>query len=46
MVWDYKKKQVQNINKMMIAYFIISKEQKNNVSVDSVYIKKTTHDFL
>jgi hypothetical protein len=33
-------KKVQNINKNDVAYFIISKNTKNNVSVDSVYIKK------
>ena len=41
-----QKKQVQTIGKNDKAYFIIPKaEQKNNVSVDSVYIKETTTDF-
>jgi hypothetical protein len=41
-----QKKQVQNINKNDIAFFIISKtEQKNNVAIDSVYIKETTNAF-
>lgn len=41
-----QKKQVQNISKNDVAFFIISKaEQKNNVAVDSVYIKETTNDF-
>lgn len=41
-----QKKQVQTISKNDNAYFIIAKaEQKNNVSVDSVYIKETTTDF-
>ena len=41
-----QKKQVQNIGKNNNAYFIVSQsQQKNNVSVDSVYIKETTTDF-
>lgn len=41
-----QKKQVQNINKNDVAYFIIPKaEQKNNVAVDSVYITETTNEF-
>jgi hypothetical protein len=41
-----QKKQVQNLGKQNNAFFIIAQaEQKNNVSVDSVYIKETTTDF-
>ena len=41
-----QKKQIQNLGKNNTAYFMIAQaEQKNNVSVDSVYIKETTNDF-
>lgn len=41
-----QKKQVQNIGKNNNAYFVVPQaQQKNNVSVDSVYIKETTNDF-
>ena len=39
-------KQLQNLPKEDLSYFIIPKaEQLNNVSIDSVYIDETTEDF-
>ncbi|KDN56242.1 vWA domain-containing protein [Flavobacterium seoulense] len=39
-------KQLQNIDKNNSSYFIIPKaEQKNNISIDSVFINETTNDF-
>lgn len=39
-------KQLKNIDKNDVSYFIIPKaEQKNNVSIDSVFINETTNDF-
>ena len=41
-----QEKHLQNTSKNNNTYFIVPKaEQKNNVSVDSVYIKETTTDF-
>ena len=41
-----QEKHLQNRSKNNNTYFIVPKaEQKNNVSVDSVYIKETTTDF-
>jgi len=40
------KKQIQTLGKNNNEYFLVAQaEQKNNVSVDSVYIKETTTDF-
>lgn len=39
-------KQLKNISKNDVNYFIIPKsEQKNNVAIDSVFINETTNDF-
>jgi len=39
-------KQLKNISKNDVSYFIIPKsEQKNNVAIDSVFINETTNDF-
>ncbi|MGM8362213.1 vWA domain-containing protein [Flavobacterium sp. ARAG 55.4] len=39
-------KQLKNIPETDVSYFIIPKsEQKNNVSIDSVFIDETTNDF-
>ena len=41
-----EKKQLQNIDKNDSFYFIIPKaEQKNNVSIDSVFLRQTLDDF-
>jgi len=41
-----EKKQLKNIDKNDAPYFIIPKaEQKNNVSIDSVFIRQTLDDF-
>ena len=41
-----EKKQLQSIRKEDNAYFIIPKaEQKNNIAIDSVYIKETLENF-
>ncbi len=39
-------KQLKNISKNDVSYFIIPKsEQKNNVAIDSIFINETTNDF-
>ena len=43
---DIKTKQLQSIDKNLNTFFIIPKaEQKNNISIDSVYLKTTTDKF-